>query len=394
MRTCVFLIFLGLMISLILPTQRLMAQAHQGCAQVKNTSKFFSKELNQQVLLSAGRILPFRRTNQASQVEIYYKSYWIEAATEIFNYGPKNSCFIEPPCAQVNSVTGLYKDVQSKPRKITTAVEKEQFPITGVQKIKGKIFYQVDLGDDFAWILASKVEVKKESCGLASSSNRKWSIQVEIAQGDVAWQNQYSSVFKKDFASQDLNTTGDPVIVPQQAKIQKIEVRWFWPWKASHRLFLGADYNQRTWSLKQYADFRVLSSLSSLSSSPCSYPDPIISERTHQDSLAGLSFGYQWQALQKKKWSLYAMSSIHSRYVINNQFPYTHKIPCATLKNTVETTADWEFGGQLGLQWLYRWTTWATGLGLYVNEQLKPFVSLFFIFNKKVSGVKYKQRLI
>jgi|GEM_PF-5602009 hypothetical protein len=373
MRTCQSLTIACVLTAVILQSSVALTQEYQGCAQVKSTAKFFSDELKQQVILSTGRILPFRRTTKTSQIEVYYKTYWIKAPAEAFSFGPKNSCFVQQPCARVTSPTGLYKDIQTKPQKITTAIEKEQFPITGVQQVKGKTFYQVDLGDDFAWILANKVEYKKESCGLAQQSGRSWNIQVEIGQGSTAWRNQYSSVWRKDFASQDLTTARDPILVPQGANFQRLEARWVKRWKPKHFFSVGAEYSQRTWLLRQYADFRT-------GTGNCRYPDPIVNDRTHQDSLTGISLGYQWQAWEKTKWSLQFVSAVYAQYVINNQFSYRHKIPCATLKNATETTADWEFGGQLGFQWLYRFSNWASGLGIYVNDQMKPFVGIILQF--------------
>jgi len=361
---------------IIVCTECLWAQDLQGCVLLKSDVNEYSKEYDTRIVMQKNRILPFRNFNpDKNTVEVMYKDIWIQLPTKYTKIGGKGLCSIEPKCVISNGVTNLKLNPDINAPKLGIAYEDQKLPFLGRQKIMGKIWIQVDLGDKIAWVESGKVRIENKACGLNKIGKSAWSIEFEAVAFNSKKINEYQNVF---FYSndQDLATAKDPIYQVRSISHQGASINTVYE-KNKHSVSAGVGFAERDWTLKKFSKFRYTNPIPP---NNCEIDTPLESSDSYKEKFIIIPISYRYQLYEKRNHRFRLRPQLYTLLSLEPKFKYKYRIPCNTEINGVEKSNPVQAHGFINLDYIYSLKKFDLGVSFGLETSKGMALSLMIGF--------------
>jgi hypothetical protein len=372
----VFLLYSVIIVWQVMFPATAYSQEMQGCVLLKTDVNEYSKELETQIVMQKNRILPFRRYNADEKtLEVYYRNIWIPLSSKYTKLGAKGLCSLNEKCAISKDVTGLYADPDFQSQRIGLAYQEQKLTFVGRQKIKDKIWIQVDLGDKIAWVESEKVRIENKACGLSQVGRSAWSFEVEAGGFTSKKINEFQNIFFYD-SNQDKNTAKDPIYQVTSIESKSVGTSVVYT-KNKHSVSAGIGMVQRTWNYKSYADFRDINPIPPFN---CQVVDPKVINESYQEKFVSIPVSYRYQIYSKRNHIFRVRPLANILYNLEPTYNYKHYQPCRTQFTERQNSNLFQAHGVLNLDYLYKLKSIEFGLSIGVENSSGLYLSLLMGF--------------
>jgi hypothetical protein len=352
------------------------AYGFQGCVLLKTDVNEYSEQIQSQVSMQKGRILPFRNYDgEKKTLEVLYKQVWIPLSSKYAMMGSKSLCSVEPVCAVSTGVTKILKKPGDKSSSIVVAYEDQKFPFLGRQSFKSEVWAQIDLGDKIGWIDGKKIRLENKACGLSQVGKSSWSLEFEVKKWNPKKIEEFEKLFFWD-SNQDLNTARDPIYRVHLIDSQSLAMHLVYS-KDSHGFSSGIGYHQRVWRYKEYSDFRQINPLPP---NNCELRQGDEGDAFYSENFVLIPLSYRYQIFSRQNHLIRARPQIDILYSIEPNYLFSFHSPCRQAGTVKETSNTFQAHGFLNLDYLYRFEKWEVGLSLGVEHTSALTMSLLVIF--------------
>jgi hypothetical protein len=326
--------------------------------------------------MQKNRILPFRQYDpDRKTLEVFYKEIWVPLNTKYVRLGPKELCSLEPKCVISKGVTGLYTEPDSKSKRIGLAYEDQKLTFIGRQKIKGRIWIQVDVGDKIIWVESENVKIENRACGVSQVGRSVWSFEIEAGGFTSKKINEFQNLFFYD-NNQDLNGAKDPIYRVTNIESKSLGASVVYT-KNNHSVSAGIGMVQRIWNYKSYGDFRELSPSPTFN---CQIVDPKVTNESYREQFVSIPVSYRYQIYSKRNHVFRVRPLANILYNLEPNYAYKHYQPCRIQITEKQNANLFQVHGILNLDYLYRIKNKDLGLSIGVENSLGLSISILLGF--------------
>lgn len=171
------------------------------------------------VPIKKGRIVPSVSKdleNRSFTIHLVQGDYIVNESD--VKIGTPGLCSAEPLCAVTQTQTAVFEEPDSASKKIIQIGKGASLNWFGRRTIKktNTLWYQVEAGEGFGWILGSTTELQREACKIGNANRRNgpsaWILQIDLLGESGVSSLDYSGAVSKIPDSSDVQGLEDPLI--------------------------------------------------------------------------------------------------------------------------------------------------------------------------------------